>query len=146
LEIGVSHGGSLQLWADYFGMASHITGIDIDERCLAYAEYPQIQVYHFDQTDPRIGEIGSFDIVIDDGSHVRQHQESSFKLLWPRTKGVYLVEDIHWQPLDLAPTDAIKFDYPWVTVFERPQRIIRGNPSREMREDEVEAFNLYSHP
>jgi hypothetical protein len=144
LEIGVSHGGSLQLWADYFGMGATITGIDIDERCLAYAEPPQIIVYQFDQNDPRIGQIGDFDIVIDDGSHVREHQEVSFRALWPRTRGIYLCEDCHGgYPQFLAP-EAIRYDYPWVRVLERPKRVIRGNPSREMRQDEVDAFNLYS--
>ena len=33
LEVGVSRGGSLQMWSDYFGKGSKFFGIDIDPRC-----------------------------------------------------------------------------------------------------------------
>ncbi len=33
LEVGVSTGGSLQMWSDYFGEGSKFYGIDIDPRC-----------------------------------------------------------------------------------------------------------------
>lgn len=33
LEIGVSKGGSLEIWKKYFGESALIYGIDIDERC-----------------------------------------------------------------------------------------------------------------
>ena len=32
LEIGVSHGGSLQMWQDYFGSGSTIVGVDVAPR------------------------------------------------------------------------------------------------------------------
>ena len=33
LEIGVFHGGSLQMWKSYFGDKAKIYGIDINPRC-----------------------------------------------------------------------------------------------------------------
>ncbi len=33
LEIGVSQGGSLQMWKNYFGSSAKIYGIDINPRC-----------------------------------------------------------------------------------------------------------------
>jgi hypothetical protein len=33
LEIGVSHGGSLELWRRYFGADATIFGVDVDPRC-----------------------------------------------------------------------------------------------------------------
>ena len=33
LEFGVSHGGSLQMWRDYFGDQARLYGADIDPRC-----------------------------------------------------------------------------------------------------------------
>ena len=41
LEIGIDHGGSLQLWKRYFGPGAHIIGVDIRPETLF--EEPQIQ-------------------------------------------------------------------------------------------------------
>src|SRR5271167_3513511 len=68
LELGVDHGGSLQLWKRYFGAKAEIIGIDTNP--LSGFEEPQIKVYLFDQTNPDIAKLGPFDIVIDDGSHL----------------------------------------------------------------------------
>jgi hypothetical protein len=38
LEIGVSRGGSLQMWRRYFGPLARVVGIDIDKRCKAHEE------------------------------------------------------------------------------------------------------------
>ena len=38
LEIGVSHGGSLQMWKHYFGLYSKIVGIDINPVCKQFEE------------------------------------------------------------------------------------------------------------
>ena len=38
LEIGVSHGGSLQMWRDHLGSKSRIVGIDIEPRVAELAE------------------------------------------------------------------------------------------------------------
>lgn len=74
VEIGVSSGGSLQLWKKYFGPYARIIGIDIDPACAAFEE-PQIAVRIGDQADRGflatvVDEFGAPDIVIDDGSHV----------------------------------------------------------------------------
>jgi cephalosporin hydroxylase len=148
LEIGVDHGGSLQMWKEYFGHQALIVGVDIDARCKAYEE-PQIQVEIGDQSDPGFWEslwdhYTEFDIVIDDGSHIPKHQEASFKALWPSTRGVYLIEDCHSGYPTIAEPDALRYVSSWVLVLERPKRVIRGTPSRELREDEREAQRLYS--
>jgi hypothetical protein len=101
LEIGVSHGGSLQLWRRYFGEEAAIVGVDIDPRCQDYVE-DGIDIEIGDQTDPKlwsrlIDKHVDFDIVIDDGSHVSPHQIATFNSVWPHLcdGGVYLVEDCH---------------------------------------------------
>ena len=147
LEIGVSHGGSLQIWRKYLGEDSRIIGVDIDNRCADYAERC-IEVIIADQSSvPQMQDIarmlGPFDIVIDDGSHMTNHQEVSFEALWPRTKGVYIVEDIHGQRPAIGVPGAFRYDYHWAMAIERPRRLIRGKPSRELRQDEIEAINLY---
>ena len=144
LEIGVSHGGSLQMWKEYFGPQASIVGIDIDPRCVAYEE-DQIMIYTANQADSDfMTAFNGFDIVIDDGSHVISDQEASFKALWPSTRGVYLIEDCHQGYPEVNTSQALVRRYPWVMVLERPKRRIRGTPSRELRQDEVDAINLYS--
>jgi hypothetical protein len=101
LEIGVSGGGGLYMWRDYFGADSTIVGIDIDEksRISVGDDFP---VYIGDQTDANLlreiqDKHGSFDIVIDDGGHKVSQQIASFDLLYANMpeRGVYLVEDTH---------------------------------------------------
>ncbi len=101
LEIGVSHGGSLDLWQEWFGPGAHITGVDIDPRVKALAKR-DIEIRVGDQGDPNfLGKLadndGPFDIVIDDGSHRPAHQLLTLQKLWPamNTNGEYLVEDLH---------------------------------------------------
>ena len=38
LEIGVFHGGSLQMWKNYFGKGCKIYGLDIEPRCKSLEE------------------------------------------------------------------------------------------------------------
>lgn len=101
LEIGVSHGGSLQMWKHHLGRRAKIVGIDISERVTELAE-PGIDVLVGDQSDGEflsslVDRYQGFDIVLDDGSHLPHHQIASIEHLWPhlRDGGVYIVEDLH---------------------------------------------------
>jgi len=101
LEIGVSYGGSLQMWRKYFGPLATIVGIDIDPECKSH-EGPGIHVRIGDQSDPNflkniIDEFGVPQIVLDDGSHQMNHINSSFDFLYPLMvpNSVYMVEDLH---------------------------------------------------
>ncbi len=139
LEIGIDHGGSLQLWKRYFGPQAEIVGIDINPA--AMFEEPQIKTYCIDQTSPLIATLGPFDIIIDDGSHKIEDQEASFRWLWRWCRGVYLIEDCHHHEYpDVDESEyPLMYKYPWVIVLEKPRRMIRGTPSRELRPDEAEA-------
>lgn len=101
LEIGVFKGGSLEMWRNYFGPAASICGIDIDPDCAGY-ETTGTKVRIGSQADPVflrrvIDEIGAPDVILDDGSHVAEHQKVSFETLFPLLKegGLYVIEDIH---------------------------------------------------
>jgi hypothetical protein len=101
IEIGVSAGGSLQLWKRYLGPFAQIVGVDINPMC-KLVEEDQIAVRIGDQSDPKflqqiIDEFGTPDVVLDDGSHVMSHVAATFKFLYPRMakNGVYMVEDLH---------------------------------------------------
>jgi hypothetical protein len=104
LELGVGGyghglgGESLLMWAAYFGRG-RIYGLDIEDKTAL--SRGRIKVYQCSQTDrARLealgGEIGPFDFVIDDGSHVNAHQIESWRILWPFVKdgGWYVVEDV----------------------------------------------------
>lgn len=101
LEIGCLHGGSLQMWKRYFGPHARIVGIDINPKCAEHEE-DQIHVRIGNQEDKTFlvqvaEEFGSFDIVIDDGSHICEHLIASFQVLYDYVKynGVYVAEDLH---------------------------------------------------
>ncbi len=102
LELGVSRGGSLEVWRKYFGPRARIVGIDIDPECAQRVD-PENTVIIGDQSDPavlsaaieRLG--GAIDLVIDDGSHLGRHQIPTFEYLYPRIseRGIYVCEDLH---------------------------------------------------
>ena len=101
LEIGVFHGGSLELWRRYFGDEAILFGIDIDPECADRVDPPN-QVRIGSQDDPiflrkTVTEMGGLDVVLDDGSHVGRHQWASFRTLWPLLPvgGLYIIEDTH---------------------------------------------------
>lgn len=102
LEIGVSHGGSLQIWQKYFHPDSHIIGVDIEPLCQK-VEQGNIEIFTGSQADRKfldrmMEELDfQFDIIIDDGSHLQEHVKETFNIMWPylNNGGIYLVEDLH---------------------------------------------------
>ena len=104
LEVGVGGyagalgGESLRMWASYF-RRGRITGIDLYDKTALSAG--RVQVLQCSQVDaPKLTslaqELGPFDFIIDDGSHLNAHQIETFGILWPHLKdgGVYIVEDV----------------------------------------------------
>ena len=101
LEIGVAHGGSLQLWRRYFGPDAAIWGVDANPQCAAIDD-SDLNVRIGSQADRRfllgvVSEMGGVDIVLDDGSHRPEDQRKSFEVLFPLVSdgGLYAVEDLH---------------------------------------------------
>lgn len=111
LEIGVQNGGSLEIWAKYFGAAQHLIGCDVNSACaiLKYAD-SRIAIVVGDAnlsgTERVIAALAErFDIVIDDGSHKSGDIVNSFVRYFPRLKegGVFIAEDLHcsyWEEFD----------------------------------------------
>lgn len=101
LEIGVSRGGSLDLWRRYFGPEAVIFGIDINPKCAAFDGISG-QVRIGSQDDPAflarvVEEMGGIDVVLDDGSHQMPHVHKTFEVLFPKLSygGTYMIEDLH---------------------------------------------------
>jgi hypothetical protein len=104
LEIGIggydnprAGGASLRLWKAYFPRAN-VFGIDLSARSVH--EQRRIKTFQGDQGDPAFlrsvaERVGSFDIVIDDGSHLNDHVILGFQTLFPylSPSGLYVVED-----------------------------------------------------
>jgi len=103
LEIGIQNGGSLELWGRYFPNAQKIIGCDIDPKCASLR-------YRSSRIGVVIGDANSndcergilqhastFDIIIDDGSHVSGDIVRSFARYFPHLSegGIYVAEDLH---------------------------------------------------
>lgn len=105
LEIGVYAGSSLRMWRDYFNdlrINYNIIGIDLNPSSMqANNQESGIFVEIGDQTDMAflndvVNRHGPFDIIIDDGSHIVEHQKKSFTFLFEYLKpgGIYIIEDV----------------------------------------------------
>ena len=97
LEIGVELGYSLRMWLSYFPTL-YLYGIDIHVE----GEGDRYKVLRCDQSNKEQLEkiCTSIDkplyFVVDDGSHVPEHQLLTFEVLFPKVEpgGVYIIEDI----------------------------------------------------
>jgi hypothetical protein len=105
-EIGVLHGGSLDLWKGLLGPLAVIVGIDINPNC-ARNEDRQVRIRIGSQSDTVflqsvIDEFGPPDVVLDDGSHLMNDMRVTFEYMYPRlnNNGVYIIEDMEccYQP------------------------------------------------
>tara|TARA_B100000795_G_scaffold252801_1_gene222590 strand:- start:3369 stop:4052 length:684 start_codon:yes stop_codon:yes gene_type:complete len=100
VEIGVRDGASVRMWKEYFPNAI-IYGIDIDPRCIEFAE-ERIEIIIGDQNDnaflnslaAKFGK--TIDILLDDGSHITNHQITTFQILYKcvKSKGLFIIEDL----------------------------------------------------
>ena len=101
LEIGIDHGGSLEMWKSYFGPNVKIYGVDINPYCKQLEE-EQIKIFIGNQADKGFlkslsKSIPRIDILIDDGGHTMEQQINTFEVLFPyiHKDGIYLCEDLH---------------------------------------------------
>lgn len=103
VEVGVQKGGSLEMWSNYMGPQSKITGIDIDPACaeLKY-DNSNINVVIGDQGNKSFWDemdslIRNADIFIDDGGHSMQQQIVTFESVFPKMKtgSIFICEDCH---------------------------------------------------
>jgi hypothetical protein len=103
-EIGIDAGKSLKIWQEYFPNAN-IYGMDIG----VSLKYDRGEVFLGDQSKNedlvRISSnIGKCKFILDDGSHVADHQLKTFYYLFENLLeygGVYIIEDIecsYWKP------------------------------------------------
>lgn len=102
LEIGVFNGGSIRAFREAFKKSTCIVGLDIDDTCKLHEDTNNnIFIEIGNATDPDFIERitkkhGTFDIILDDGSHVNRDVIKTFELLFPllNNDGLYIVEDV----------------------------------------------------
>lgn len=101
LEIGISHGGSIEMWKKYFGEGLNLFSIDINEECKKFEENG-VKIFIGSQDDKVFlnhvySQLPELDIIIDDGGHFMNQQIMSFEILFEKLKqsGIYLIEDTH---------------------------------------------------
>lgn len=118
LEIGFARGRGTRMLAEFFPRGT-VHSFDINPDWNHYSNLTRelqrrIKVYQGDQGDPdSIQKVlqqvydgpknekkrgyRRFDLIIDDGSHRPEHQQISFKKLWPELEpgGLYVIEDFH---------------------------------------------------
>jgi hypothetical protein len=101
LEIGISHGGSLEMWNDYFQGNATIYAVDINPECKKF-ENEYSKIFIGSQEDKKFLNhlhdiLPPLDILIDDGGHTMKQQITTFEFLFDKVNedGIYLCEDIH---------------------------------------------------
>jgi hypothetical protein len=101
VEFGISQGGSLQMWKNYFGPNAKIFGVDINPHCKQFEE-EQVEIFIGDQEDRTFlksiaKKVPHIDILIDDGGHMMKQQINTYEELFPLVaeNGVYLCEEVH---------------------------------------------------
>lgn len=100
-ELGVYSGASILSFSEYFVNAK-IQGIDITlENVIFGKQDSRIEYFMMDATKPNFEILGNiqYDIILDDASHLPQHQIDSLKAFIPTLKdgGMYVIEDIAGQ-------------------------------------------------
>jgi len=101
LEIGVSHGGSLEMWNYYFKGNATIYAIDVNPECKKF-EAENVKIFIGSQEDVAFLKniksiIPPIDILIDDGGHTMKQQIITFNNLFDHVteNGIYICEDLH---------------------------------------------------
>jgi hypothetical protein len=97
LEIGILFGDSLNILQEYFENAS-IFALDIQDK--THLKRERIEILVGDQSNRdflNCFENNFFQIIIDDGSHIMEHQQVSLGVLFKKLKsgGIYVIEDLH---------------------------------------------------
>lgn len=95
-------GASLRMWRDYF-INANVYGCDILPEVIFEEE--RIQTFVCDQSCVKsltdlMNRIPNPDLIIDDGSHILEHQIISFKTLFPYVKDIYIIEDVMKYDID----------------------------------------------
>ena len=101
VEIGIASGGSLFMWREFFKNNARIIGIDFNEGAKKWEKYG-FEIHIGNQSDKFFwknfyNQIGSIDILIDDGGHTNEQQLVTFYNSYNHINedGILIFEDTH---------------------------------------------------
>ncbi|WP_253913256.1 class I SAM-dependent methyltransferase [Pseudoruegeria sp. HB172150] len=90
------------MWLEFFPKA-HIHGLDVSD--FGWFTHDRFTFHRCDMNEREniasaAADMPNFDIIIDDASHASHHQQNAFLELFPPLKsgGLYIIEDLRWQP------------------------------------------------
>ncbi len=93
---------SIRMWLEFFPKAQ-IHGLDVSD--FSWFRHDRFAFHRCDMDDraniaAARAVMPEFDIIIDDASHASHHQQNGFLELFPRLRsgGLYIIEDLRWQP------------------------------------------------
>jgi len=93
---------SIRMWLDYFSKAK-IIGMDVSD--FSWFQDPRFTFHRCDMDSvEELQVVGAqlpvCDVILDDASHASHHQQNAFLEFFPklRSGGMYIIEDLRWQP------------------------------------------------
>lgn len=100
LGVGQNRGASLRMWKDYFNSSVEVFGVDIDPDCECLSDEGfSIKIGNLGNKDflQTTSSWGSFDVILDDASHLWEDQVECFEHFFPQLipGGYYIIEDLH---------------------------------------------------
>jgi hypothetical protein len=110
IEDGVSR--EIDMWMEFLPKA-HIYGLDWRDGVKAPDPRVTIGKTGFETVQElreASAELPELDVVLDDATHASHHQQNAFLAIFPKVKsgGLYMIEDLRFQPKDLERDDAVK--------------------------------------
>ena len=146
---------SLEMWLRYFPN-SNIIGVDIAD--FSWVKHPRVKTFQADQGSrsdwsrvlQKLEKLGknSLDIIIDDGSHASQDQQITLGLLLPylRPGGIYVIEDLDWQPPErekknCPKTKELLLNFKETANFDSPVLTDRENQYIEKQVVKIQFYN-----
>ncbi len=153
-EIGVAYGSSLKMWREYF-RNGEIFGVDnfgsfFDPKdkseIVESLEKRDITVLDGCQTDESVYPDVDWDIFIDDGSHLQEHQQRTLSFMLPKMKpgSYYFIEDLHSRknhksiyPRTLKVCKRFMKTGVWISPVNNTKQIVKTIKSMEIYEDKL---------
>ena len=115
VEVGILNGGSLFMWREFFGPDARIIWVDLNPEVVKFREYG-FEIFVGSQSDPNFwrevtNEIGTIDILIDDGGHnyIQQIVTAECTLENISDGGMLIVEDTHTSYLEGFGNTSLSF-------------------------------------